>query len=339
MRNLGKNYYNSAFSHIYVEKEVMEFSRTRQILEKFPDAVIVEIDHYKDVFCRNRQNYVMQHKAQNMIIAAKHGDLIYKGAPVCQSFGNEYFYYTSCMMNCIYDCEYCYLKGMYPSGNMVVFVNIEDIFRRVEEILKVHPVYLCVSYDTDIMAMEQITGYTAEWIEFARKHENLKIEIRTKCANLTLLDKICPPKNVIFAFTLSPDAVISEYEHGTPPFSSRMLCVKKAVRNGFQVRLCFDPVIYCGDWKMHYKNMLTTVLDEVNPEKIVDVSVGSFRVSQDYLKKMRKNQPYSSVVQFPYENEKGVYHYPKELMEEMEMYMVTELTKQIPEEKIFRWEE
>ena len=39
----------------------------------------------------------------------KSGDQPYahmnEGAPVCQSFGNENFYYCSCMMNCIFDCE------------------------------------------------------------------------------------------------------------------------------------------------------------------------------------------------------------------------------------------
>lgn len=337
MRNLEKNYYNNAFSHIYVEKDVCNHPRTGKILKQFPNAVIVEINHYKDVFCRNGQNYVMQHKAQNLIIAAKHGDLIYKGAPVCQSFGCEYFYYTSCMMNCIYDCEYCYLKGMYPSGNIVVFVNIEDIFSEVEKILTVHPVYLCVSYDTDIMAMEYITEYTGEWIEFAKKHDNLKIEVRTKCANINLLDKISPLENVIYAFTLSPDMVISEYEHGTPSLSARITCVKKAVQNGLQVRLCFDPMIYCMDWKRHYEEMLTAVFNEIDLQKIVDVSVGSFRVSQDYLKKMRKNQPFSAVVQFPFQNNGGVYHYPKEIMEEMEQYMVSRLKEKISEERIFRW--
>ena len=48
---------------------------------------------------------------------------------------------------------------------------------------------------------------------------------------------------------------------------------------------------------------------------------GTFRISQDYLKKMRKNEPDSAVVQFPYQNDGGVYHYPTALMEEMEQYL------------------
>ena len=157
MKNFKKDYYNSFCSHIYVEKAAMEYPRTNQILSHFKDAKIIEIDHYKDVFCRRGQKYTLQHKSQNLILAVKTGTLVYPGAPVCQSFGSEHFYYASCIMNCIYDCEYCYLKGMYPSGNLVVFVNLEDIFDEVKTLLKKHPVYLCVSYDTDLGALASVT--------------------------------------------------------------------------------------------------------------------------------------------------------------------------------------
>lgn len=159
MKSLRNDYYNPFFSHIYVEKAVRNHPRTKRILQNFPRASVILIDHYKDVFCRKGQNFILQQCSQNLILAAKQGNLIYPGAPVCQSFGNENFYYTSCVMNCVYDCEYCYLKGMYPSGNMVVFVNLEDIFREVRKLLEERAVYLCISYDTDLLAMEPITGY------------------------------------------------------------------------------------------------------------------------------------------------------------------------------------
>ena len=58
-------------------------------------------------------------------------------------------------MNCIFDCEYCYLKGMYPSANIVVFVNLEDIFAEVAQKLENHSLYLCVSHDTDLLKWNQ----------------------------------------------------------------------------------------------------------------------------------------------------------------------------------------
>ncbi len=337
MKDLSDNYFNRHFSHIYVEESVIGHVRTKRILEKYPDAQIIVIHHYKDVFCRKGQDYRVQNRSPKLILAAKQGDLIYQGAPVCQDFGNHYFYYTSCIMNCLYDCEYCYLKGMYPSGNMVIFVNIEDIFAKTEELLSQHPVYLCVSYDTDIMAAEYLTGYTAAWVDFARKHGNLAVEVRTKSANRAILEKLLPLDNVIYAFTLSPQQVIDAYEHKTPGLSARIACAEKAVSLGMKVRLCFDPMIYCNGWEEAYRTMLKEVFDSVSGEDIVDVSVGSFRVSQDYLKRMRKNSPNSSVVQFPYENDGGVYHYPSELMHKMEHLLEEELLHYVDKDRIFNW--
>ena len=141
------------------------------------------IEHYKDLFNRSHQNFAKQKKAPALILAKKTGTLIYKGAPVCQSFGNEHFYYTSCMMNCIYHCDYCYLQGMYPSGHVVVFVNLEDYFNELQLLLQQHSIYLCISYDTDLLALESRFGFVKQWLLFASKYNNLSLEIRTKSGN------------------------------------------------------------------------------------------------------------------------------------------------------------
>lgn len=339
MKNLKEDYFNPFFSHIYIEKSIRNHPRTQMILAKFPSATVIEISHYKDVFCRGKQSYQLQHRSQNLILAAKHGTLLYEGAPVCQSFGNSYFYYTSCMMNCVFDCEYCYLKGMYSSANIVIFVNLEDIFAEVEQMLQRHPLYLCVSYDTDLLALEQIHGYVREWSVFTEKHEDLKIEVRSKYAGKQFFRNLKPISGVIYAFTLSPQAVVETYEHHTPSLTERLSCVAEMIQAGHFVRLCFDPMIYLPEWKSHYGQMVEQVCDAIDLRKIVDVSVGTFRISQDYLKKMRKQEPNSAVVWFPFQRENGFYHYPDALMEEMEGFLVEQLEKKISKEKIFQWRE
>lgn len=49
--------YNKMFSHVYVEKGVAEHPRTKQILEKLNNTTVIEIDHYKDVFCRKAEYF------------------------------------------------------------------------------------------------------------------------------------------------------------------------------------------------------------------------------------------------------------------------------------------
>lgn len=337
MKNLKEDYFNPFFSHIYVEKSVRNHARTQNILAKFPSAQIIEIGHYKDVFCRSRQNIRLQHCAQKLVLAARQGTLLYEGAPVCQRFGNEHFYYVSCAMNCIFDCAYCYLKGMYPSANIVVFVNLEDIFAEVERVLENHPLYLCVSYDTDLLALEPLIGFVQEWCAFAAKHAQLTIEIRTKCANKAFVQSIVPMPNVIYAYTISPQAVIDAFEHHTASLSDRLFCAAALMRAGCPVRLCFDPMIYLPGWKAHYSEMMNQVYCSIAVDQLLDVSIGTFRISQDYLKNMRKQAKDSAVIWFPFQKEDGYCHYPDPLMEEMESFLTAQIVEKIDREKIFRW--
>lgn len=339
--SLQENYFNPFFSHIYVEREILNHRRTQEIIAHFPKATLVVIDHYKDVFCRSGQNSILQHQAQSLILAEKKGELIYPGAPVCQSFGNENFYYTSCMMNCVFDCEYCYLKGMYATSHVVVFVNIEDYFSAVEELLKAKAMYLCVSYDTDLLALENVVGYTEMWIAFSKKMQEcgyqFKIEVRTKSANVSWLSDAKAQGEWILAITMSPQAVIEQYEHHTASLAGRIHLAKQAMELGIPVRLCFDPMLYCKDWERHYEDMLAQLDEGLLWKELLDVSVGSFRVSQDYLKKMRRLERDSAIVQFPYVNVEGYYQYPERILENMEQYMEQQLSKRVGEEKIFRW--
>ncbi|WP_051227102.1 SPL family radical SAM protein [Butyrivibrio sp. MC2013] len=328
-----------AFHHIYVEKELLRSPEAERIIKRFPAAGVIEIDHYKDIFNRKRQDGSVQRKARSLILAQKSGRLVYDGAPVCQNFGNKHFYYTSVMMNCIYDCEYCYLKGMYPSGNMVLFINLDDIFAAVEELLGSFPVYLSVSYDTDLMAVEDITGYIARWIDFTLMHEDLTIEIRTKCARRDLWDRLPACDRVIFAYTLSPDEIAGDYEHGCQGLRERLKASSEGLDKGYSVRLCFDPMIYIPGWKKAYADMIEEAASLVDFDRVRDFSVGSFRISEEYLKRMRRSLPYSAVVQYPFELSDGYYHYPQALTDEMEGYLKERILEHCQGAQIFRWKE
>jgi len=339
LKNSGKDLYNPAFSHIYIEKEIITHPNTTRILSGFPGSRKIEIARYMDVFSRSGQDFVMQKRSPSLILAKKYDNFIYKGAPVCQDFGNHHFYYATLVMNCIYDCEYCFLQGMYPSANIVIFVNLEDYFSSVEKMLEKHPVYLCLSYDTDLMALEHKTGYVREWVSFAGQHQDLVIEVRTKSASIKAVKSLPPLENVILAWTLTPDTVQKNHEHNTPPLQQRISCIKEAVNRGFRVRICFDPLIYSKDWLSSFSEMVDTVFAEVPADRIIDAGLGVFRISRDYLKRMRKNRPGSAITQYPYEYDNGVYHYGRKLSGSMTESARDIISKYIPYEKIYIWKE
>ena len=335
------------FSHIYIEEALLGGEEAEAILRKFPKAKCIPIRHYKDIFNRRKQNRALQEKSRKLILAKKEGQRIYPGAPVCQSFSESAFYYASLLMNCPFHCEYCYLQGMYPSANLVLFLNVEDYFSDCQRLIQEKgSLYLCISYDTDLLALEELYPFVERFARFLEKEPNLRIEVRTKAGGESLFRRLLKiqlsedaKKRLIFAFTLSPEKIVSEAEHGTAGLKGRLKAIKMAVEEGFTLRLCFDPMLYHADWERLYTKLLETVFREIPMEKLYDVSVGSFRISESYLKSMTKACGTSPYTSFPYENTDGYYHYPKELLLKMEGFLEQKLLEKLPKEKIFRWAE
>jgi len=336
------NLYNASFSHIYVEERAAEEKLTKKILGRFPNAEIIWISHYKDVFNRSNQNGKQEKRVKSLILAKNEGKRIFPGAAVCQSFGEEHFYYAAPAMNCVFDCDYCFLKGMYRSGYIVLFTNMEDYFADINEIGKEHPLYISIAYETDLCAMEEWTEYVGKWTRFTRESPFLTIEIRTK-AGLTeaffeRLGKCEENKRIIFSFTISPDSVISRMENGTAKLSARINGACLAAKYGFGVRLCFDPVMYIPEWEADYMVAVEKCFETLSPADIKDVSIGTFRVSADYLKNLRQTECYSEAVQFPFTVTKGVYHYPENIEHRMLETVRREILKYVSKEQIFEWE-
>lgn len=339
MTTLRKTFYNSFFSHIYIEKEAYDYPVTRNILARSGSAQIITIDHYKDVFNRKGQNYREQKNCPSLILAKNSSSCLYEGAPVCQDFGNSHFFYSSCVMNCLYDCEYCYLQGMYPSADIVVFVNLEDTFSQLEEMLKEKEIYLCISYDTDLLALEGLLGHVKRWSDFAASHKGLTIECRTKSAVTAPLEALTASDRFILAWTLSPPAVQSAWEHHTPSLDRRLDAIEKVLSLGFPLRLCFDPLLAIKDWQAAYEALFEEVFRRIPPDRIRDASIGCFRVPKDFMKAMRKQRRDSLILQYPYASENGILSYDKNLAEEMLSFCTFQLTKRMKKDNIYVWKE
>lgn len=315
--------YNRPFSHIYIEEEALSYPAAQKILHFFSNRELTPIlvQRYQDIFHRPHQVFSIQKNSPSLILAVKHGSFLYPGAPVCQDFGNSYFYYTSFVMNCLFDCEYCFLQGMYPSAHMVIFVNIEDYFCEIKKMLIQHPVYLCISYDTDLLALEPLTGFLKQYIAFAADYPYLTTELRTKSAgNISFADEISPAvkSRFILAYTLSPSPIIQQYEHGTASLESRLDSIRLAAEMGFPIRLCFDPLLRVPGFENIYQPFFYEVKNALADIPVFDASIGVFRISDAYLKQMRKQRPCSAILQYPFENENHVCSYgirSKEMVE------------------------
>jgi len=279
--------WNDFFSHDYVEERAYDYPAAKNILSKLTNKTVINIRHYKDVFSP-RQDFTLQKNSPKLVLAVKDGKILYDIPPVCLNYGYTDAYYASFAFNCLYDCAYCFLRGLYNSANIVAFVNTEELLGHIKSFFIGKKPYLCVSYDTDLLALENILGFSRRWICFAYENENVTLEIRTKSANYNAIADLTPARNVILAWSLSPDTYVNAYERGAPGLAARISDINRALNDGWNVRLCVDPLLYLPGCAEVYRTFIRDAFTKIPADKITDISFGPLRAPAAVMKKITK---------------------------------------------------
>ena len=138
---------------IYVEKAVRDHPRVAAILARHKRASVIDCERYGEVFNPKSQHFRLQKQRPALILARKHRHFV-QPAPAAYGVGGDSNYYFSHMLNCLYDCRYCFLQGMYRSANHVLFVNYEDFLADMASLLEPgRQTWFFSGYDGDSLAL------------------------------------------------------------------------------------------------------------------------------------------------------------------------------------------
>ena len=113
---------------IYLEKSLKDNKKAQNIIAKYKDAQVLEIDNYKNIFDKT-----LAWKTQKSIIIAKVNNALTKIPENYWHTNEGYFFKNS--LNCVYDCEYCYLKWAFKNDIEVFFVNYDDIKSQIKNVV------------------------------------------------------------------------------------------------------------------------------------------------------------------------------------------------------------
>lgn len=303
---------------IYIEEEVKEHPRVKRFLSGRNPRVIY-IERYTEIFNRKAQNFRLQKQNPALIIAKKYGNYLHP-TPEKFSIGGKENYYFSTVLNCPFDCSYCFLQGMFRSAYYVWFVNYEDFQQAIEEKIKeANAPYFFSGYDSDSLAMEGITHFAEEFLPFFEGKKGF-LEFRTKSINIRPLLQREPLPNCIAAFTLSPKIIAKEKELKAPPFEKRLDAAIQLQKKGWQIGLRFDPLIYHPEFENLYGNFFEEVFKVLS--NIHSVTVGVFRLPPTFQKNMERIGI-------------EVFNTADDRKEKMLSFCREKLLQYLPEEKLF----
>lgn len=286
----------AAYSRIYIEKEAMDYPLARAVLAKLPRAKRILIGHYKDMFNRPRQDFQAQKDAQQLILAVKRPPYLYPLSPLCETYGYARAYYTTPALNCPYDCDFCFLQGMYPSAHLVVFVNEGNFYDAARK--EAEPFFLSVTYENDLMALEELVPWTGRWLDFAKTMPKMELEVRTRGANPGVLMDREPLPNVVLAWSLSPREVATRYEKRAPGPAERIEAAYRAIEAGWRVRLCIEPIIRIPTWKEAYRELINTVFDRMPADKVDSAVADVFRMGRQGFDSIFKSREDTDLFSF-----------------------------------------
>ena len=111
---------------IYLETKAKSYPLAQQIISQFPSENIVEIQHYKNFFDKKIGDFPLE----PCLILAKQDSIALLDAPQHYGYLGKNFFFKP-MINCIFDCDYCYLKGTFRNRFPVIFVNYEDFQQQI----------------------------------------------------------------------------------------------------------------------------------------------------------------------------------------------------------------
>ena len=319
-------------SRVYVERSVRDHPRTRELLRRLRRKPVIDIDHYGEVFNPRAQNFRLQKKDPAVIIAHKNQGHVL-ATPAGYGLGGDHNYYFSHMLNCMYDCRYCFLQGMYQSAHQVLFVNYEDFGNAIASTALRHAgqaVWFYSGYDCDSLANEPMTRFTEYFLPLFERVENAWMELRTKSTQVRSLLSRSPLERVVVAFSFSDAHSHARLEHGVPSIDKRLDAMRRLQAAGWSLGLRFDPVIYHPEYQQKFTALVQRIFDVIDAQAVHSVSLGNFRLTRDHYRRVTRLYPEEPLFAQPLALERGIVSYPRERENEMMAFCEAALLQHIP---------
>jgi spore photoproduct lyase len=201
-------------------------------------------------------------------------------------------------MQCSLGCSYCILQAYFPSSNLRIFANIAGMWQQLEDHLRssrrVHRIG--TGEFTDSLLLDSLTRMSEDLVPFFAERPNAVLELKTKTANVDLLEKLDHRGHTIVAWSLNSPAVIASEETGTISLGERLEAARRCQRWGYRLAFHFDPLIMHPNWQQNYAEVVDRLSASVDPAGIAWISLGTLRFMASLRRIVRRRHPHSVIL-------------------------------------------
>lgn len=187
------------------------------------------------------------------------------------------YYVLAPVENCPFECSYCILNAYFKTRDIVVYVNIDDMIRELNEIKNKSIKRIGTGEFSDSLAISETRLYLAPLLDFFEENEDLFLELKTKSSYIPPIFLEKNYRNIIFSWSLNSSKITNFEEHNTSSIDERIEAAKKINQNGYRVSFHFDPIIYYDGWEKDYGETIKKIFENINKKDILWISLGTLR--------------------------------------------------------------
>ncbi|SNY76006.1 spore photoproduct lyase family protein [Paractinoplanes atraurantiacus] len=243
---------------IYYEAAAAELPRGKEVLARFPEATLVEVESHNRIpelyGDESNVNRWVRIKQEALVLGVK------KSLSARPNGRSADFIAPSTANGCAMSCAYCYVprhKGY--SNPITVFANIDKISGYVQrhaarqgvkpagnECDPVAWVY-DIGENSDCSVDALLSDNVRDLVELFRWIPTAKASFATKYVNRDLLDWD-PQGRTRVRFSLMPQADAKLLDIRTSPIAERIAAIDDFVAAGYEVHVNFSPVVVRDGW-------------------------------------------------------------------------------------------
>lgn len=217
--------------------------------------------------------------------------------------------------SCNLNCEYCYLKFSKTPKKPVVYENIEEFIKEIDELFKNSEekiFYFHFGETTDSLLSKKHIQLLYKFCEVISERSKVYskscfIEVRTKTFNISQLTKYnfnFDNLKLIYTTSLSPQNIIDTFEKKTSTLEERISSLKQAQNITKFIGIRLEPIIiyplvnidYEGIKKSvlntikEYNEVLKRVFDVVDPKNLHSISLSTLRLTKKQFKVLKEKK-------------------------------------------------
>jgi len=281
---------------VLVEQDAFQYSLTNEILKRLSGVPVVTIERPKQsTFLQ------LQYNPAKTLLLMVHRGKFFKPCPgTAESYRCCLYKILHLALGCSIGCRYCVLQGYLNNPFITQFVNLEDAFGELDEVLDGAPedfFRIGTGEFTDSLFMDALTGLSPKLVTYFAGKKNAVLELKTKSIAIdNLLNYDGPIGETIVSWSLNARTVVDREEGRAPFLDERLKAAARCRARGYRIGLHFDPLIFFPGWEDEYAATVSMIFDFLKPDDIIWISIGAFRFMPPMKEMIKESHPGSRII-------------------------------------------